>query len=282
MTDSVFYQAAPLVKARNPEIDENSDEQMIPAILSVAQEVEGHINKVYDSMSLKMFNVSNHRFDIKQETIAKGGFWVSKKRYAQWIINDNTVDCDKLDVKGLDVKRSSFPTYFKEVMGSVLMDILKDTDKDTIDDYILRKKREMQTTNFIDIAKNSAVKGMSKYQFKNQAIGEFQKGTPAHVKAALTYNQLLKYYKAPYKYEPMKDGDKIKWVYLKNNPLGLDSVGLTGYNDPKEILNLVEQYIDYDLIWQKELENKLDDFYKAMDWEKPNPNVAKASKFFGF
>ena len=281
-TDSVFYEAAPLVKARNPNIDVNSDEQMIPAILEVAQEVEKHINKVYDSMALKMFNIHSHRFDIKQETIAKGGFWVSKKRYAQWIINDNTVDCDKLDVKGLDVKRSSFPTYFKEVMSTVLMDILKDENKDKIDEYILRKKDEMKTTNFIDIAKNSAVKGMSKYTFKNQALGEFMKGTPAHVKAALTYNQLLKYFKAAYKYEPMKDGDKIKWVYLKPNPLGLESVGLTGYNDPKQILDLVEQNIDYELIWQKELENKLDDFYEAMAWEKPNPNLAKASQFFGF
>src|SRR5210317_247151 len=281
-TDSVFYQAAPLVKARNPQIDENSDEQMIPAILSVAREVEQHINKVYDVMAFKMFNVDSHRFDIKQETIAKGGFWVSKKRYAQWIINDNTVDCDKLDVKGLDVKRSSFPTYFKEVMSTVLMDILKDENKNLIDEYILTKRTEMETTNFIDIAKNSAVKGMSKYTFKKQAIGEFMKGTPAHVKAAITYNQLLKYYNCAYKYEPMKDGDKIKWVYLKNNPLGLQSVGLTGYNDPKEILDLVEQHIDYDLIWKKELENKLDDFYKAMDWDKPNPNMAAASKFFEF
>ena len=161
-TDSVFYEAAPLVKARNPQIDVTSDEQMIPAILEVAQEVEKHINKVYDSMALKMFNIHSHRFDIKQETIAKGGFWVSKKRYAQWIINDNTVDCDKLDVKGLDVKRSSFPTYFKEVMSTVLMDILKDENKNKIDEYILKKKDEMKTTNFIDIAKNSAVKGMSK------------------------------------------------------------------------------------------------------------------------
>jgi len=281
-TDSVFYQAAPLVKARNPEIDENDDSQMIPAILEVAQEVEAHINKVYDTMALKLFNIHSHRFDIKQETIAKGGFWVSKKRYAQWIINDNTVDCDKLDVKGLDVKRSSFPTYFKEVMSTVLMDILKDENKNLIDEYILTKRTEMETTNFIDIAKNSAVKGMSKYTFKKQAIGEFMKGTPAHVKAAITYNQLLKYYNCAYKYEPMKDGDKIKWVYLKNNPLGLSTVGLTGYNDPKEILDLVEEYIDYELIWQKELENKLDDFYLAMKWEKPSPNLKTASKFFEF
>ena len=281
-TDSVFYQAAPLVKSRNPEIDENSDEQMIPAILSVAKEVEEHINKVYDVMAFKMFNVDTHRFDIKQETIAKGGFWVSKKRYAQWIINDNTVPCDKLDVKGLDVKRSSFPTYFKQVMQTVLLDILKSTEKDEIDQKILDYKDGMSEQPFVDIAKNSAVKDMSKYLFKEQALGEFMKGTPAHVKAAITYNQLLKKFNAPFKYEPMKDGDKIKWVYLKKNPLGLDTTGFTGHNDPPEINAFIEQYIDYDLIWEKELNNKLDDFYKAMDWEKPNPNLATASQFFSF
>ena len=281
-TDSVFYQAAPLVKSRNPQIDENSDEQMIPAILSVAREVEQHINKVYDVMAYKMFNVDSHRFDIKQETIAKGGFWVSKKRYAQWIINDNTVDCDKLDVKGLDVKRSSFPTYFKEVMSTVLMDILKSTPKDEIDQKILDYKDGMSDQPFVDIAKNSAVKDMSKYLFKNQALGEFAKGTPAHVKAAITYNQLLKKFDAPFKYEPMKDGDKIKWVYLKKNPLGLDTTAFTGHSDPPEINAFIEQYIDYDLIWEKELNNKLDDFYNAMDWDKPNPNLAAASQFFSF
>ena len=283
-TDSVFYQAAPLVRARNPDIDENSDEQMVPAILSVAQEVQDHINKVYDTMAKKMFNVNSHRFDIKQETIAKGGFWVSKKRYAQWIINDNTVSCDKMDVKGLDVRRSSFPTYFKKVMETVLLDILKGVDKSIIDNKLIKFKEEMPEQNFTDIAKNSAVKYMSKYvkARKEYALGEFEKGTPAHVKASITYNRLLKHYNAPYKYEPMKDGDKIKWVYLKKNPLGLETTAFTGHNDPPQINQFVQQYIDYNKIWKQDLENKLDDFYDAMHWDKPNPNLIKASQFFGF
>ena len=283
-TDSVFYQALPLVKARNPQIDENSDEEMVPAILSVAQEVQTHINKVYDTMSKKLFNVDSHRFDIKQETIAKGGFWVSKKRYAQWIINDNTVPCDHMDVKGLDVKRSSFPTYFKKVMETVLLDILKGVDKEIIDDKILTFKDKMTDQNFVDIGKNSSIKEMSKYmkRKKQYALGEFEKGTPAHNKSAITYNQLLKHFNVPFKYEPMKDGDKIKWVYLKKNPLGLDTVAFTGHNDPPQINQFIQQYIDYDLIWEKELENKITDFYNAMNWDKPNPNLATASQFFAF
>ena len=281
-TDSIFLSVVDFVKKRNPDIDINSDEQMIPAILSIAREVQDYINKMYDVMSQRLFNINSHRFDIKQETIAKSGFWVAKKRYAQWIINDNTVNCDKLDVKGLDVKRSSFPTYFKEVMSTVLMDILKDEPKSDIDAKILRYKDDMVKQYFTDIAKNSAVKDMSKYEFENQALGEFMKGTPAHVKAAITYNKLLKHFNTPYKYEPIKDGDKIKFVYLRSNPLGLESIGFTGYNDPKEILDLVETYVDYDLIWESDLKNKLDDFYKALSWETPNANLETASQFFNF
>jgi DNA polymerase elongation subunit (family B) len=282
-TDSVFYQAEPLVKVQNPNIDTNSDEQMIPAILKVAEEVQSHINGVYNSMAKTMFNIEDHRFDIKQETIAKGGFWVSKKRYAQWIINDNTVNCDKLDVKGLDVKRSSFPTYFKEVMSTVLWYILKNVDKSVVDTQILAYKDDMPNKRVIEIAKNSAVKDMSKHDMgPNSAIGHFKKGTPAHVKSAMTYNKLLTKFKAPYKYEPMKDGDKVKWVYLKPNPLGLNTTAINGYNDPPEIEEFVSNYIDYDLLWEKELENKLDDFYSAMNWEKPNPSLEKASEFFDF
>ena len=49
-----------------------------------------------------------------------------------------------------------------------------------------------------------------------------------------------------------------------------------------EINQFVQQYIDYNKIWKQDLENKLDDFYDAMNWDKPNPNLLKASQFFGF
>ena len=36
----------------------------------------------------------------------------------------------------------------------------------------------------------------------------------------------------------------MKWVYLKNNSLGLDTVAYKGYEDPLEILNFIRDNIN--------------------------------------
>jgi hypothetical protein len=111
---------------------------------------------------------------------------------------------------------------------------------------------------------------------------QFNSGTPAHVKAAIAHNQLLVHYNCPSKHEPMRDGDKIKWVYLKQNPFGLDAVGFKGYNDSDEIMDLVKTYIDYDKIFERELLKKLEDFYGALGWGAVLSSQKTAEKFFSF
>ena len=112
-------------------------------------------------------------------------------------------------------------------MGTVLIDILKGKSEEEISDYVLDFKKSMVNKDTKDIAKNSAVKNLSKYLPKGKRqLFQFMKGTPAHVKAAISYNDCLQHFNSPFKYEPMRNGDKVKWVYLKDNPLGLDGLGL--------------------------------------------------------
>ena len=84
--------------------------------------------------------------------IARSAFWVTKKRYGQWIINDGGVKCDKLDVKGLDIVRSSFPPAFRKLMTDVLQGILSNRDKEELDD-ILKKEpyKDMLNRKFINL-----------------------------------------------------------------------------------------------------------------------------------
>jgi DNA polymerase elongation subunit (family B) len=178
----------------------------------------------------------------------------------------NGIKCDKLDVKGLDVVRSSFPKAFQEYMSGMLKDILMGKDNEYVDTKLLAFKASMINLPVNKIAKGGAIKELSKYdngkwrKDSGLAIANFEKGTPAHV----------------------KDGDKVKWVYLRQNPLGLDTVAFKDYNDPKEIMDFVEQYVDRDMIFKAELENKLDDFYKALKWEKASTETQTAKKFFTF
>ena len=106
------------------------------------------------------------------------------------------------------------------------------------------------------------------------------KATPAHVKAALVYNDLLDYFKIT-SAQPIGNGEKIKWTYLKANPYGIDGIALKGFEDPEKIVKIVEEYIDYDKIFRSSLENKLQDFYNALSYGKVPVNDTLNS-FFSF
>ena len=281
-TDSVFFSAVPLLDFRHPNWKAMPDSEVAVLVDGIAGEMQDYLNKFYDILSDKFFNVQNHRLEIKKEYVARAGIWIAKKRYAQWIISNNGVAVDKLDVKGLDVRRSSFPKAFQDCMGTVLIDILKGKSEEELTAFVLAFKKSMVDRPIHEIAKNSAVKNLSKYSPKKRQIFHMEKGAPAHVKAAILYNDCLTHFKAPFKYSPMKDGDKIKWVYLKNNPLGIDGLGFTGYDDPDEIVDFIATYTDHNRIFEAELKGKLQDFYNALGWGEVMSEQKNAEKFFSF
>jgi hypothetical protein len=59
---------------------------------------------------------------------------------------------------------------------------------------------------------------------------------------------------------PIQNGEKVKWAYLSDNPYGMETMALRGYQDPTQTVEFVAQYIDRNKIFEKELKNKLDDF----------------------
>ena len=134
--------------------------------------------------------------EIKKEYVAKAGLWIALRKDIQWIISDNGVPVDKLDVKGLDVKRSSFPKAFQECMGTVLIDILKGKTEDEISDYVVDFKKSMISKDTKDIAKNSTVKNLNKYMYSKGKRERFSimKGTLFMLRSAIMYNDCLKHF----------------------------------------------------------------------------------------
>jgi DNA polymerase elongation subunit (family B) len=279
-TDSTFVSSLPLIAKRFPNFDETDEKFMIEQTNAIASEVQSLVNQMYDRYSEVFHNTKTHRFQIKQEYVAKSGLWIAKKRYAQWVIFKEGKPTDKLDIKGLDVVRSSFPEDFKKIMKETLWNILKETDKTETTDTIHDFKSGLKNSPVLNVMKNSGVKEISKYTKGRKPFTGYITGTPAHVKSAINFNDLL-VSNGIRDIEPITDGEKVKWAYLTDNPFGFDTMALRGYQDPQVITDFVEQYINRNKIFEKELKNKLDDFYAAMNWGA-FPENNSVAKFFSF
>ena len=277
-TDSLYFSSKAL-------LPENKDPKEFT--INLAHVIEKKLNAYYDDMSKELFFCDNHRFHIKGESVASKGLWIAKKRYAMNVVYDleSSLDIDnKMKVKGLDVIRSTFPPAFREFMNTVLTDVLNGIVKNEMDAKVLEFRIALDNRYYLDVARNTSVKNISEYEKGlSKQLNEFKKGTPAHVKACITYNKLLHHFKITNRYEKISDGEKIKYVYLKDNPLNLETVAVKGYNDPVEIVQLAETYIDYETLFVNELKTKLEDFYSALGWGLlPTDVNQKAEEFFSF
>jgi DNA polymerase elongation subunit (family B) len=278
-TDSVYFPAKPLFTESNTDA--------LTSTIDIAYDMESGLNKFYDSMAKRMFNCDSHKFHIKGESVAKTGFWVAKKRYALDKVYDleTRQTVSKLVVKGLDVVRSSFPKAFREFMTQMLKDILGRVDKNELDEKILTLKTSLKTRHYLEVARNTSANNISQFAAGEGGggINRFKKGTPAHIKAAIVYNRLLTHFNIQTRYEPIADGAKIKYVYLKDNPLHIDALAIKGYQDPPQIVDMITEYIDTDALFENELRNKLDDFYTALNWGNiPTEINQNANDFFSF
>lgn len=285
-TDSVFASAVPLIEKEMPNIDKSNEQQMTEAILKITSLVQKYVNDFYHVLAKTMFNLQTHRFDAKQEVIAKTGFWLVKKRYTQLVINKGGVVCDELEIKGIDVVRTSFPARFRSYMHDFLLDVLNKKDQSIIDSKILEFEKELYTIPIFEIAKNTSVKFISldkgkNYDPKNRSPFTFILGTPAQVKAGLSYNDILKHLKLDKKYQKILNGQKIKWVYLMENDYGIDAIAMKADGtDPQQILDFIDGYVDRKRMYTQELKSKLNSFYEVLNLPYPNLAIKNASLLF--
>ena len=282
-TDSLYLDIKSLA-------DHEKIEDVKPFAIKTIGTVSDELNDFYKVMMVRMFNSTDNRIKIAADVVAQSAFWVVKKRYAmRKVYNmEESKDVDEIEIKGLDVVRSSYPKKFRDFMKGILTDILQGTPNKTVNAKIVTFKDTMKDFELEDIAKNTSVKFISnteaKINFdpKHREPFNFEGGSTAQCKAALAYNDMLNKYELN-DTEPILHGGKIKWVYLKENPFGLSGIAFKDDGkDPKVIMDFIHKYIHRTKIWDAELEGKLTDFYTAMRWDMYSENNATIEQFFSF
>jgi hypothetical protein len=164
-------------------------------------------------------------------------------------------------------------------MKETLWYILKGRNKQDTSTLIHNFKSNIRSSEVLNVMKNSSVKELSKYIRGRKPFTGFIKGTTAHAKAAINFNDMLTTLTGDIL--PISNGEKIKWGYMVNNPYGFETIALRGYRDPVEIVDFATKYLDHNKMFVSDLSNKFNDFYAAMSWGSlPENNNAK--KFFSF
>jgi len=177
-------------------------------------------------------------------------------------------------------------------LKEVIYDVLHAEDKGRIDKKILRFKRGLSKLPLHKIAQPTSVKGVTKYTRKSArteftltkdfGFKNYERGSPAHVKASIMYNNLIDYFKLENTYRKIANNEKIKWVYLTSNRFGIDGVAFRGYDDPPQIIEFISEHIDYEKIFDSLFADKIFDFYKALGWSLPSEAEENLNNFFEF
>ena len=237
-------------------------EKIIGFLDKACERIEGVIEKSYDELA-EYVNAYQQKMVMKREVIADTGIWTAKKHYILNVHDSEGVRYEepKLKIVGIEAIKSSTPQACRDSLREIFNIIISGTEDDVIG-YIEKFKEKFFGLNMENVAFPRSVNGLKKYR---DPAAVYKKGTPIHVKGSLIYNHMLRSQKLTRKYPIIKEGEKVKFAYLKDpNPAGDKVISILN-SLPKEFE--LEKYIDYKLQFEKSFLEPLEGILHAIGWE---------------
>ena len=258
-TDSIYVNMGPVVNAIGKDLDDLEIVKMIDEFCE--KKIQPFIDKSYQELA-DMMNAYQQKMQMKRENISNKGIWKAKKMYILNVWNSEGVQYSepKLKMMGIEAVRSSTPQSVRDNIKKAL-DIIMNKDEETLQQFIYQFREKFNTLKFEEIAFPRGVNGLSKYK---DSANIYKKGTPIQVKGALLYNKLILEKGIQSRYQPISDGDKIKFSYLKMpNPLKDTVISVPGALPAQFGL---DNYIDYDLQFEKSFLDPIKSILDVIDW----------------
>ena len=270
-TDSIYLTLEDLVERT---CEGKTTEQKIKFMDKICEDVfQPFIDSGYQELSDYM-NAYSQKMQMKREVLADKGIWTAKKRYILNVHNSEGVQYAKPKVKvmGLEMVKSSTPAVIRDKLKDSIDVILKGDEKD-LHKYVQEFRKEFDKMPIEDIAFPRGVNGTK--QYTGSPI--YTKGTPIHVRGALLYNHHCKRLGIDRKYQAIRDGDKIKFIYvMKPNPFNEDVIAFS-QKLPEEFK--LEAYIDYDKQFEKVFLDALQIVIEPLGWK--TQEESSLEDFFG-
>lgn len=261
-TDSIYLHLDPLVQKVMPN---TVDEEKITLFLDkVCNEVlQKEITKRYQELATRM-NAYEQKMNMKRESIASKGIWTAKKRYILNLrMGEENVYLKEAELKvtGIETVRSSTPEIVREALRNVISLIIS-KDESTVQEFVKAFRNQFEGLEAKAIASPRSCNGLKEYANESTI---YKKGTPIATKGSLLFNWNLRKHKLRGKYQDIREGDKIKFIYLVTpNPIGDKVISFTS-KIPKEFD--LSGYIDYQLQFEKTFLDPLKHILAAVGWQ---------------
>ena len=109
-------------------------------------------------------------------------------------------------------------------------------------------------------------RGLNGLQEYSDRITMYKKGTPIHVKGAILYNHYLKQLGLTKQYPMIQNGEKLKFIFLKEpNTVQSNVISFPQGGIPEELA--LAKYIDYNTQFEKAFLDPLKIILDAIKWK---------------
>ena len=278
-TDSVYITFDRLVNRAFK--DGQDTTKIINTLDSFAKDkIEPFIDKSYQELA-GYVNAYSNKMSMKREVIANKGIWTAKKRY---ILNAYDVEGvrykePQLKIMGIEAVKSSTPAPCRQKIKDALK-IIMSGDEKMLNTFIQEFHNEFMQLPLEEIAYPRSVNGIERYENKSKGevnmdlmTGELKHGVkkmfnlraPIHCKGAILYNHLIRVNKLDNKYQFIQEGDKIKFLHMKEPNIYQSSAISFMTKLPKELE--LQDSIDYETQFTKSFIDPLRFIVKAISWK---------------
>lgn len=270
-TDSVYANLGDLVRTVLPDAD---TAKKVNFLDKVCKTIETDVLDVAFKELKENTGSFKQRISMKREGIADRGIWTAKKRYILNVWDNEGVRYakPKLKIMGIEAIKSSTPavcrTAFKDLFDILITGTEEETQK-----FIENFRKEF---NEMEVEAKAFPRGVSSVKQYTDKKTIYKKGTPINSRAAILHNYLLDRHGIK-NVPPIRDGEKIKYVYLNpRNPLREDVIAFQNVL-PKEFD--LHRYVDNETQFNKAFLEPAKAILEAIGWKAEEESTLE--DFFG-
>jgi len=267
-TDSVYFSAWPVLQ---DDIESGKLEWSAEKAIALYDQVAEQANTTFEKFMAQAFHCPKTRSDViaaGREIVAQSGLYITKKRYAALVIDNEGFRTDvdgkpgKVKAMGLDLRRSDTPVFMQKFLSELLLMVLTDVSQEDVLERITVFRKEFQEMPGWEKGSPKRANKIGHYQRLEQKQGKAN--MPGHVRASINWNTLKRMNGDKYSQE-IVDGMKVIVCKLKQNPLGYTSVAY-----PTDELRLPEWFkelpFDDAAMAETIIDNKLDNLIGVLNY----------------